>query len=391
MRLTRLKVDGFRCLKDLDLEMRPLMVLIGPNGSGKTSLLDVFALLKGAVSDTLGNALIERGGLASVLTYNAPLDALNLSLNGVSTSGASQVAYLLELGFKPLIPSAGSDYEVLREALGMRSENSPEWRTLLFREKGAIRHYDSPTGGSKPPDRPVDSRELALSQLFHLFFEAWDLWQSLRNVVYISHLDMGRRAPVRLAQEIRPSRVPGANGEDLVATLQYLRSTRDPSYERILETLRAGFPCFRDLDFVPVAAGQVALAWFENPFARPFYASQLSEGTLRFLWLTTILLSPQPPALIMIDEPEISLHPELLKILPGLLQDAAVRTQLIVATQSPELIRWLEPSEIVVMDKGEDGFARARWADAMDIDFGAWLKEYTLGEMWTMGELGGRP
>jgi predicted ATPase len=94
--------------------------------------------------------------------------------------------------------------------------------------------------------------------------------------------------------------------------------------------------------------------------------------------------------LILIDEPEVSLHPELQKILAALLQDASARTQIIVATHSPELIRWLQPDEVVVIDKF-DGQSQFTWASDPALDLEAWLKEYTLADLWYMGTLGGRP
>jgi len=137
-----------------------------------------------------------------------------------------------------------------------------------------------------------------------------------------------------------------------------------------------------------VGAGQVTLAWHQEDLHTPFYPTQLSEGTLRFLWLSALLLSPDLPPITLIDEPEVSLHPELLKLLSGLMRDAALRTQLIVATHSPDLIRWLQPNEVVVLDK-EGERATLTWADTLDLD--EWLRNYTLADLWLMGEIGGRP
>jgi len=137
-----------------------------------------------------------------------------------------------------------------------------------------------------------------------------------------------------------------------------------------------------------VGAGQVTLAWYERNLRNPLFPNQLSEGTLRFLWLTTILLSPSAPALTLMDEPEVSLHPELLKLLAALLQDVSASRQIMVATHSPDLIHWLEPEEVLVVEK-IDGQTSVTGADKMDIE--GWLEEYTLSDLWRMGNLGGRP
>jgi predicted ATPase len=159
-------------------------------------------------------------------------------------------------------------------------------------------------------------------------------------------------------------------------------------YTRIEDTLRVGFPGFARLEFPLVGAGQVTLAWYQDEVTGPLYPNQLSEGTLRFLWLTTILLAPDPPPIVLLDEPEVSLHPELVKLLAGLLQDASTRSQTFVATHSPDLVRWLQPQEVLVLDKIE-GRTHLTWADTMNLQ--EWLEEYTLRDLWLMGTLGGRP
>ena len=132
----------------------------------------------------------------------------------------------------------------------------------------------------------------------------------------------------------------------------------------------------------------LSLTWKEEHFKDPISIQDLSEGTLRFLWLISLLQSPNLSTVTMIDEPEVSLHPELLSLLADLMREAAERTQIIVATHSDSLIRFLKPNEVVVMDVGDDGCALVRWADSMDLK--EWLKEYSLDEVWRNGRMGGR-
>jgi predicted ATPase len=115
---------------------------------------------------------------------------------------------------------------------------------------------------------------------------------------------------------------------------------------------------------------------------------QLSAGTLRFLWLVTLLLSRDLTAITLIDEPEISLHPELLKLLADVMREAAQRTQLVVATHSDRLIRFLEPNEMLVCD-ADEGLTTMTWADSLDLE--KWLTDYSLDELWAMNVIGGRP
>jgi predicted ATPase len=130
------------------------------------------------------------------------------------------------------------------------------------------------------------------------------------------------------------------------------------------------------------------MTWEDVNFTRPIYTRELSEGTLRFLWLASLLQSPALPSIVMIDEPEVSLHPELIGFLAELLREASKRSQIFIATHSDRMVQSLEPKEVAVMDLEEDGSATARWADTMDID--KWLADYSLDEVWSMGRIGGR-
>ena len=129
------------------------------------------------------------------------------------------------------------------------------------------------------------------------------------------------------------------------------------------------------------------LGWKDRQFSQSIYMNQLSEGTLRFLWLTALLLSRNLPAVTLIDEPEVSLHPQLLMLLVGMMREASKRTQIIVATQSESLVRFLNPEEILIADL-EEGATKFTWGD--DLDVAHWLEDYSLNELWTMGVLGGR-
>jgi predicted ATPase len=231
--------------------------------------------------------------------------------------------------------------------------------------------------------------ETSLSQVPKMFQQPEEFRNRLASSTFYHVLNVDPRSPVRLPQPMQPATLPGRNGEELVSCLFYLRETDRNRFEAIEDALRAAFPRFDRLDFPPVAAGTLALAWRETGFSKPLYMHQLSEGTLRFLWLATLLQSPSLTALTLLDEPEVSLHPELLSLLAELMREASSRTQLVVATHSDRLIRFLQPKEVVVMDADEDGMTTMKWADELDLD--AWLKDFPLDELWSNGTLGARP
>ena len=130
------------------------------------------------------------------------------------------------------------------------------------------------------------------------------------------------------------------------------------------------------------------MSWKERQYTQPLYAHQLSEGTLRFIWLVTLLQSPGLPTMTLIDEPEVSLHPEMLRLLVGLFREAATRTQLIVATHSERLVSFLEPSELLACDLDEQGGTVVTRASNLDLN--GWLGEYSLGQLWGLGRLGAK-
>jgi predicted ATPase len=379
-RLSSIGISGFRRLKDVKLEMRPLMVMIGANGVGKTSLLDAMSLLSASAAGNLNKTLSVLGGINSILTRGVA-DELSLSVEMTVPNLPTPFDY--ELSIAP----QGNGYVISHEELsdGYGDQTAPF--KFLTGDHGSIRYFAA--NRLAPPNWEVEVAETALSQVPKLYRQPDDFRRVLSAVSYYHVLDVGPRAPVRLPQPMKPAISPGGNGEDLVSFLYSLRETDQDRFESIVDSMRAGFPTFESLSFPPVAAGTLAMTWKDRDFRTPLYMSELSEGTLRFLWLVSLLQSPSPSTITMIDEPEVSLHPQLLSLLVELMQEASRRTQLIVATHSDRLIRFLKPEEVVVLDQNEEGLATATWADSFDIE--DWLEEYSLDDVWRMGCIGGRP
>lgn len=397
---SRLAVHGFRRLSAVDIELRPLMVLIGANGVGKTSFLDLWAMLAEAASLRLEEFISEHGGLAEIITRERQEGThgremfLQAELSAAPKGGSAGPSQRL-LGLVPgrldyrlkLVP-AGPGYAVHEEALSQFDPQKPGSGFKLMGGTGRpVLYLDTKAAQLLPPTWEVNPLETALAQVPKGLREAESLRRQLASSAYYGPLDVSAQARVRLPQPVRPSALPGKDGEDLVSCLFSIRETDRDRFEMVEDALRAAFPDFERLDFPPVAAGTLSMTWKDRRFARPFYTSQLSEGTLRYLWLTALLSSGSLPAVTMIDEPEVSLHPELLSQLAELMRESSRRTQLIVATHSDRLVRFLQPREVLVCDL-EEGEARLRWADSLDLDH--WLKDYTLDEVWRLGQLGGR-
>jgi predicted ATPase len=382
-RFCELSIEGFRRLHNIKLPLRPLCVMIGANGTGKTSILDVLSLLANSAQGRLSLSLSDLSGLASLLTYDRS-DSLRLGIS-MEVPNHEPLQYSLRLRPDAIV------YEIERETLSQRRQPASSNPFLHIDSHGPdIKYYEPDQRKLVRPNWEHNALETSLSQVPKLFREPEEFRTRLASSTFYHVLNVDPRSPVRLPQPIQPAPLPGRNGEELVSCLFYLRETERQRFEAIEDALRAAFPHFDRLDFPPVAAGTLALAWRETTFSKPLYMHQLSEGTLRFLWLATLLQSPGLTALTLLDEPEVSLHPELLSLLADLLREASQRTQVIVATHSDRLIRFLEPREVVLMDSTEDGMTTLTWADQLD-HLAEWLSEYSLDELWQNGRLGARP
>lgn len=376
----RLQVDGYRRLRELDLPLAPLNVMIGANGVGKTSVLEVMDLLAASADGRLLQTISAAAGLGSLKTHDCK-GPMRMALE-MSIPDAHPIKYEISL------QQGGLGYGIGIETLTqLRDETQPSFK-YIDSQASEIRYFDVETKKLLRPTWQHQPFETSLSQVPRMFREPEHFRQVLASSSLYHALDVTHRAPVRLPQAMRPANLPGKDGEDLVACLYFLRETNRDRFEAVEDALHAAFPTFERMDFPPVAAGTITMAWKDKNFTTPIYAHQLSEGALRFLWLVTLLQSPGLPTVTLIDEPEVSLHPEMLRLLAELMREASARTQLIMATHSDRFVRFLEPAELMVCDLDEDGNTLIQCASELDIE--EWLEDYSLDQLWSLGRLGAR-
>ena len=373
-------IEGFKRLSNVDVEMRPLMVMVGANGVGKTSFMDAISLLAASARGSLNQTLSGMGGAAEVLTRG--------SIGDIALRSSMDVPDHQPLEYSLSLSPQGQGYAISEEMLTQARAGYTGPFKHIESVSGDHHYYDPDSNNLVRPNWEHDSLESCLSQVPKMFQQPEELRRTLSSATQYHVLDVGKRSPVKLPQQLRPAALPGENGEDLAPFLYNLRESDGDRYEVIEDSLKAAFPGFEALSFPIVAAGMISMTWKDKAFKHPFYSNQLSEGTLRFLWLASLLQSRHLPTITMIDEPEVSLHPESLALLADLMREASMRTQIVVATHSDRLIRFLKPEEVAVMDLGEDGSASITWADSLDLEH--WLHEYSLDQVWQMGEMGGR-
>lgn len=391
-RFGKIKIAGFRRLHNLELDLteKPFIVIIGANGVGKTSLFDVLTLLSESASGRLSETISRLGGLSSILTREKG-DVVSVEIE------ANPFGTHFLLNYQLVLTVRGTGYEIADESLKCSSPEFPNIVELIELHQDVP--YIHPIGAFSEADlsgamdplkavKLVASRETALAQSPKHMTQPEGFRKDLASFRKYGLIDVGPRADIRLPQQIRPTDFLGANGQDLVPFLYNLRENDNVRYALVIDALKSVFSDFEGLGFPAVAGGMITMSWKDRNFDQPMFIHELSEGTLRFLWLVALLSSPTLPSLTMIDEPEASLHPQMLDLLIDLMREASLRTQLLVATQSDAFVRFLTPDELIVMDSDEEGFTTASAADAMDVE--KWLEDYSLGEIWNSGVIGGQ-
>ena len=390
----RISIKGFRRLQQVDLEMRDLVVMIGANGSGKTSFLDAMSMLAASASGKLHESLQSKGGLNEILTRGRA-EKLQIGILGKALDQES-------LTYSLAISPKGLAYEIKQEFLAKHPTSVAEISqrvSSIIPDKRiskkyiesyglSIKYFQEEDDATLIPNWEHNYLETSLSQVPKMYQEPENLRKSLASCTYYGALDVSGTSPIRLPQAMRPAKLPGIKGEDLVSCLYDLRESDRDRYEMVESIISAAFPDFERLNFPPVAAGTISMTWKDRNFSQPIYVHELSEGTLRFLWLVALLQSQNLSTITLLDEPEVSLHPELLRHLVYLMREASKHTQLIVATHSDRLIRFLAPHEVLICDL-EDGEAKMTWADTLDLE--KWLEDYSLDQLWAMNVMGGRP
>ena len=385
--LTRIKAQNLLSFgpEGIDLELPALTVLIGPNGSGKSNLLETVGLLSGAPRD-VARPIREGGGIRNWIWHGSkgsfPTAIVEVELtNGVYHRDVQHKIELAGYGQRSEVWT-----ETIRSPVAIGSENRPEF--VWERNPGKATRKTLVGGEEQETEeRYVDIDKSVLSEVkdrVH-FPELASISSFYEGISLYRRWEFGPKAAIRQPQRIDVT--PNPLFEDfsnLGMFLNKLRQHPRPKME-LFEKLGDIYPGVRDFE-LNIEGGTVQVFFTEGEFSIP--ATRLSDGSLRYLCLLAILLDPEPPSLICIEEPELGFHPDLIPKLADLLVDASSRCQVIVTTHSDILVDALSdrPESVVVCEK-HDGQTSMRRLDRSDL--AVWLEKYRLGELWTRGELGG--
>ncbi len=358
-KLQYIQVQGFKSIQNERLEIRDLNVLIGPNGAGKSNFIAVFRFLRQLVERRLQVSVREAGG-GEKLLHHGNKETSNI---------------YLELGFPPnfysvkLLPSADDGMFIEEEHTGFRADGYawPLWKLIgEGNNESALR--DAAKQGGIPS-------------------YVYDVLKNWR--VYHFH-DTSDSAGVKKTNQLNDNLYLREDASNLAAFLYRMQNENPKHFERIEKTVQLVVPMFQEflLRPDPNNPDTIRLEWFSKDSDYVFGASSLSDGSLRFICLCTLLLQPERADLILLDEPELGLHPLAIQILAGLLRKASHFSQLIISTQSSDLVSGFTPEDIIVVGHkdGETVFERQD-----EVRLREWLKDYSLGELWEKNILGGRP
>ena len=344
--LDAITIEGFKSIASIrDLPMRRMNVLIGANGSGKSNFIGVFKLLRELKEGRLQHYVGKAGGAERLLHVGSKTTSeIHIQLHLEARGAALDVR---------LTPTAGDN---MIANVGLRMAQTPE-----------------PTewGGTWLP--PSMDRLMATWRSYH-FHDTTD------------------SSPMRKTSRLHDDEFLRGDGTNLPAFLRRLGRHHANANARIRNAIRQVAPFFDDFDLRPTRddPDAIRLQWRHCQSDSLFEADALSDGTLRFIALATLLLQPIElrPDIILIDEPELGLHPAAINLLAALARSASVHTQVILATQSSLLLDHFEPEDVLVAERVRGATVFHRPDSAR---LASWLEDYTLGQLWEKNEIGGRP
>lgn len=354
--LSRLVIEGFKSIAKCDIELGCLNVLIGCNGAGKSNVVSFFHMVEQLLAGNLQKYVSKEGGPDSLLHFGRK-----------TTESLKAELYFGQNAYKI--------------ALEPTSDNR-----MMFQDETFwwIKSGDWPIGSGHFETR-VESQK-GSTGIYEYTVPAMRSWR-----VYHFH-DTGDSSPMKRRHAINDNAYLRVDARNLAAYLYSLHRRDSQAYGRILKTIRLVAPFFGDFFLRPSLENEdmIELEWVEAGQDTPFKAHHLSDGTLRFICLATVFMQPPDlqPETILVDEPELGLHPYAITVLASLMRSVAKSKQVIISTQSVDLLNEFDPEDVIVVDR-EDGRSVLRRLGPPDL--GEWLDEYTLGELWKKNILGGRP
>jgi predicted ATPase len=359
--LKHIKVTGFKSIAKLDLPMRNINILIGANGAGKTNFISLFSFLSNLSHGKL-RKYVELEGYANTFFCFGAKKTPRITINLEVGKNGYNVSFL---------HGANDDSLIFEEEYCTVVSSAKKW-TVKGKpgESGLL-----PDSEAKSPYVREYTREYLEKCRVHHFH------------------DTSPSAGFKQACDLSESDYLYKDAKNLAAFLYRLRTEYSKNYRDIVSTIQTVAPFFHDFYLMPRGSKgeeKIILKWSHRDHENPFSANQLSDGTARFICLAVLLLQPQDlkPNTIILDEPELGLHPAALHVLAEIVKAAAKDNQVICSTQSVTFANLFAPEDFIVVD-AEDGVSKFRRLERESLE--QWLEEYGMGDIWAKNLIGGRP
>lgn len=364
--LDYVSVKGFKSISSIDkLDLRPVNVLIGANGSGKSNFIGVFAFLHAIREGALQDYVRKAGGAEQVLHFGSR-GTQQIEIHISFRDGINQY----RIGLRP---SADDSLYVAFE-------------TVYFWDKSRFPSPYSDALSPKDGGREAGISDPKVKKIADWVRHRLGLWR-----VYHVH-DTSASSPMRKTAQLHDNAFLRSDGSNLPAFLFLLQQKHPDVYGLIRAAIQRVAPFFDDFLLRPDPLNQetIRLAWKHKNSDQYFGASSLSDGSMRFIVLATLFLQPLQyrPSVIVVDEPELGLHPYAMTLLASLVKQASVDTEVILSTQSSFLLDHFQPEDVLVADRVNEATTLRR-LDPQPLE--KWLEDYSLGQLWEKNELGGRP
>lgn len=355
--IRKITIRGLKSIRVLDnLGLTNLNVLVGANGAGKSNFISFFRLLARLMAGELNYYVAKSGGPDAFLHYGRK-----------RTAQLSSEMYFGNDGYELVLePTQANGFIFAKEQF--------YWAYNGYHFSLGSGHTETQSGNGRHPN---------VAAYVVPSVKSW--------IVYHFH-DTSDSAPMKQPCALNDNGWLRPDGSNLAAYIYRLREQFPDHYRRIVDTVRLVEPFFADFQLRPnpLDLNSIQLEWHEKGSDFPFLGFQLSDGSLRFICLAIVLLQPDElmPATILFDGPELGLHPYAIELLGSLMKQASSKHQLIVSTQSIELLNQFDADDVIVVDREEDQ-STFRRLDASQLKL--WLDDYSLGELWRRNVFGGRP
>jgi len=358
--INKIEIKGYKSIKELSLALKPINIFIGSNGVGKSNFISFFKFLN--------------------IIYEQRLETYSLKY------GADEILYFGRKNTKQIEARIEFDNTNAYSFILMPASDN---KLFVYSENAFFYMWRYDKGWKKEQiswnknEAQIMNTNSSITSFVNNYLKSFK--------VYHFH-DTSENSPLRTSSDINDNLFLRENGSNLASFLYFLKQKHETNFRRIEKTVQSVVPFFERFQLEPQRLNdqKIALEWIEKNHTDKFFnANHLSDGTLRFIALAALLLQPEQPEVIIIDEPELGLHPVAINKLAGMLRSASgKKKQIIISTQSVNLVNNFTPEEIITVDRSGDDTSFMR-LDGHKLQ--NWLEEYSTGELWSKSIIQGQP